>query len=79
MPASRLTSKGQLTLPKKIRDQLRVRPGDRVEFRPTKAGKVVVEAASQDLRNLKGAFKAPAGGLTLEEMDSAIRKGSRGA
>lgn len=29
---ARVTSKGQITLPKKIRDALGVRPGDDVEF-----------------------------------------------
>ena len=32
MAISRLTSKGQITLPKEVRDQLGLRPGDEVEF-----------------------------------------------
>lgn len=32
MPSSRLTSKGQITVPKEVRDQLGLRPGDEVEF-----------------------------------------------
>ncbi len=34
MAVSRLTSKGQITLPKEVRDQLGLRPGDEVEFVP---------------------------------------------
>ncbi len=34
MPVSKLTSKGQITLPKEIRDCLGLRPGDEVEFIP---------------------------------------------
>lgn len=34
MPASKSTSKGQITLPKEIRDRLGLRPGDEVEFIP---------------------------------------------
>lgn len=79
MPISTLTSKGQLTLPKAIRDRLNVRPGDRVEFRLTEEGEVMVEAASQDLRTLRGILKAGKVRLSLEEMDEAVRKGGSGS
>ncbi len=75
MPISTLTSKGQLTLPKAIRDRLNVRPGDRVEFRLTEEGEVMVEAASQDLRTLRGILKPGKVRLTLEEMNEAVRTG----
>ena len=75
MPTSTLTSKGQLTLPKPIRERLNVRPGDRVEFRLTEEGQVMVEAASRDLRTLRGILKAGDVRLTLEQMDEAARKG----
>lgn len=31
-PTTRLTSKGQVTVPKHVRDELRLKPGDEVEF-----------------------------------------------
>ncbi len=74
MPVSTLTSKGQLTLPKQIRERLNLRSGDRVEFRLTDEGQVMVEAASQDLRSLKGFLKARRR-LTLEDMDVSVRGG----
>lgn len=40
-----LTSKSQVTLPKTIRDHLRVAPGDAVEFRIVADGTVRVEPA----------------------------------
>jgi antitoxin PrlF len=38
-----LTSKGQITIPKDIRERLQIKPGDRASFRVTKDGRVVVE------------------------------------
>lgn len=38
-----VTVKGQVTLPKKVRDKVGIKPGDRVEVRATAAGTVVIE------------------------------------
>ncbi|NWG76287.1 MAG: AbrB/MazE/SpoVT family DNA-binding domain-containing protein [Rubrivivax sp.] len=40
-----LTSKGQVTIPKRIRDELRLLPGTRVEFSVNAAGEVVLHQA----------------------------------
>ncbi len=32
MAATKITSKGQITLPKVVRDRMGLRPGDRIEF-----------------------------------------------
>lgn len=74
MPASTLTSKGQLTVPKAIRNRLGLHEGDRVEFRVTEQGQVVVEAATVDLRDLRGALKSRRRRTTVEEMEEAVRK-----
>jgi antitoxin PrlF len=73
MPASTLTSKGQLTLPKAIREQLGLHEGDRVEFRVTGTGQVVVEAATVDLRELRGTLKQAGRHVSVEEMEEAVR------
>lgn len=44
MPTS-MTSKGQVTIPKKVRDALRLAPGDGVEFGVNREGQVVVRKA----------------------------------
>ena len=43
--ATRLTSKGQVTIPKLIRERLGVKPGDEVEFVTDELGAVVVQSA----------------------------------
>ena len=44
MPTN-LTSKGQVTIPKRIRDELRLLPGAPVEFSVNAAGEVVLHRA----------------------------------
>ena len=43
--ATTLTSKGQVTIPKRIRDELRLLPGAPVEFSLNAAGEVVLHPA----------------------------------
>ncbi len=74
MPSSTLTSKGQVTVPKAIRDRLGLHEGDRVAFRVTSAGEVVVEAATLDLRDLRGVLRSPGRRVSVEEMEEAVRK-----
>ena len=38
MSIAALTSKGQITIPKEVRDKLGLRTGDKIEFRITKDG-----------------------------------------
>ncbi len=43
--ATTVTSKGQVTIPKPVRDHLGIAPGSRVEFRRAADGSVVIEKA----------------------------------
>jgi antitoxin PrlF len=74
MASAAITSKGQITVPKEIRDVLGVRPGDRLAFRALEDGTVVVEAETVDLMTLRGALKARRKGVTVEAMNEAIRR-----
>ncbi len=46
MPTATLTSKGQITLPRKVREQLGVRTGDPVDFVIGADGEIRVRAGS---------------------------------
>ena len=74
MPRSTLTSKGQITLPKAVREALAVHPGDTLSFLIHDDGTVTVEADTLDLLELRGAVKPARRGVTVEDMDEAIRR-----
>jgi antitoxin PrlF len=56
--SARLTSKGQLTVPRAVRDALRLTEGDRVTFRVE--GDHAVMARTPDLLSLAGTVGVPA-------------------
>lgn len=74
MPNSQLTSKGQITLPKAIREHLNVKNGDVVSFSVEKDGRVTVTAANSPVSSLKGIVAAPASPVSIEDMNRAVRQ-----
>ncbi|WP_330184716.1 AbrB/MazE/SpoVT family DNA-binding domain-containing protein [Nocardia sp. NBC_01503] len=68
---ARMTSKGQLTVPKAIRDALDLSAGDNVLFRVE--GQVVVLARTPDLLELAGSVPVPPAvrGKSWEEIREA--------
>ena len=75
MPRATLTSKGQITVPKEIRDHLGVEPGDRLNFTIGREGGVTVEPETVDIRSLRGMLKSRRH-VSLQEMEKAIRRGA---
>ena len=73
MPSTTITSKGQITIPKAVRDELGLREGDRVAFRVLEDGKVIVEPETIDLLDLEGTLKPRRRGVSLADMDEAIQ------
>lgn len=76
MPSATVTSKGQITIPKAVREELGLRVGDRVAFRVLDGGTVVVEPETVELGELAGILDPPRKGVTLDTMEDAIRGGS---
>jgi antitoxin PrlF len=74
MTTAVVTSKGQITIPKPVRDGLGVESGDRVEFVELEPGVYTVVAATRDIRDLKGMIPKPAKPVSVEEMNKAIRR-----
>jgi antitoxin PrlF len=75
LAAARITSKGQITIPVRIRAVLGVSPGDRVEFVELEKGQVIMVPATRSVRELNGMFRGRRGKpLSIEEMDEVIAK-----
>jgi antitoxin PrlF len=71
--AARLTSKGQITLPKAVREALGLREGDQVVFRVE--GRRALLARTPNLLDLAGAVEVPVGkrGTAWEEVRRQVR------
>ncbi len=78
MATSTLTSKGQITLPRPIRDKLGLATGDRVEFVELPSGQIALQPAIDDVRALKGLVPKPAKPLTLSQMSRIVVKRATG-
>ena len=70
-----VTSKGQITLPKALRDRLHLTAGDRVEFILEENDVVRLVPRTTSVTRLKGMLPKPEQPVSLEEMAEAIAAG----
>ena len=71
-----LSSKGQVTIPKAVRDRLRINPGDRFKFFFHPDGVIILPKIST--ARLKGMIPKPARPVSQEQIDRAIEEGATG-
>jgi antitoxin PrlF len=57
MAIAKITSKGQLTVPRQVRDRLGVGPGDSLEFRFEDDHVVVTPVRQRQLSDFRGLFR----------------------
>lgn len=77
MASATITTKGQVTIPKEIRDYLNLDTGSKVDFVIDEQGIVKLIALNIPIQNLSGILQRP--GMTratLEEMEASIKAGS---
>lgn len=68
-----VTDKGQLTVPKEIRDRYGIRPGAKLEFESSADGTLRVKVLARGPANLFGLLHRPGvTAKTIEQMDAAI-------
>lgn len=73
MPDATLTTKGQVTIPKPVRDHLKIDAGDRVSFFIQDDGTVVLKPRNRDVRELAGLLYRPRQRpISVKEMDEGI-------
>jgi AbrB family looped-hinge helix DNA binding protein len=73
MSIATVTSKGQVTIPKDVRDALGIKQGDRLEFVVQEDGSLRVRPLKVDIRDLFGILETDRH-VTVEEMNEAIAR-----
>ena len=77
MPHSTVTSRGQTTIPGKIRRALRIKPGDKLEY--VVEGDHAIIRVHLGTRSLKGALASRKGkGMSFAQIREAAAKAGRG-
>jgi antitoxin PrlF len=77
LPAAKITSKGQITIPVQVRAALGLDPGDRIEFVEVGKGEFNIVAATRSVRELSGIlYRKGRKPVSIEEMNTAIAKGA---
>ncbi|MEM7481538.1 MAG: AbrB/MazE/SpoVT family DNA-binding domain-containing protein [Acidobacteriota bacterium] len=75
MTRATITSKGQVTLPKDLRERMSWKTGDRLDFALDASGRVTVELAGGDIRDVRGllAREGPPP-VSVEELNRGIER-----
>lgn len=74
MALATLTTKGQVTIPKKIRDLLNLNSGDKIEITTTEKGEAVIRPISKKVDDIFCKLHNPnRKPVSIEAMDEAIK------
>lgn len=75
MPTATLTTKGQVTIPKEVREHLGVDTGDRLSFVVQEDGTVIVKPITRHVRELSGLLHRPEQlAVSINKMNEGIAK-----
>jgi len=70
-----ITKKGQLTVPKPIRDSLGLHTGDKVEFSINRKGEAIFRPVTKKVDDVFGRlYRSERKPLSVEQMDAVIRQ-----
>ena len=75
MALATLTSKGQVTIPKVVRDSLNIKSGDKIEFVITESKEALIRPTTMNVDDVFGKLhnikRKP---VSVEKMDAALKK-----
>ena len=75
MALATLTTKGQLTIPKEIRESLKLHTGDKIEIIVTEKREAIIRPISKKVDDIFCKLHRPGRkAVTLEAMDDAVRE-----
>ena len=75
MTIATITSKGQVTIPKEIRDALTLNSGDKLEFEVNDRGDLLVRPVTRSVSDVFGRLQqSRPSAVTIEEMNRAIER-----
>jgi len=73
-----MTSKGQTTVPRVVREHLRLQSGDQIDFVIHPDGSVSVRPSTVHVKELKGMLhRKNMKAVSIEKMNAAVRKRAR--
>ncbi|MDF1490028.1 AbrB/MazE/SpoVT family DNA-binding domain-containing protein [Tessaracoccus caeni] len=77
MSTTTMTSKGQVTVPKEIRELLGLKTGDKIAFVPLGGRRAAIVPRNRSVEDLFGIFHDPdAPTMTIEDMNESIAEGA---
>ncbi|MDP3348218.1 MAG: AbrB/MazE/SpoVT family DNA-binding domain-containing protein [Hydrogenophaga sp.] len=71
MTSTTINSKGQITIPARVRQALAVNVGDRIEFVEIEPGQFLLVPVNRSITELKGAFGKPGTAMSIKKMSRA--------
>ena len=75
MALATITTKGQVTIPKSVRDSLMLSTGDKIEFVVTNKREALIRPVSKKVDDVFGILHKPGRKtVSVEEMDEKIRQ-----
>jgi AbrB family looped-hinge helix DNA binding protein len=79
MSSATMTSKGQITIPVRVREKLGLEPGVRIEFVEVDEGRFQIMPATRSIKELEGRYQGKVSKpVSVEEMNAAIARRASG-
>lgn len=75
MSSATMTSKGQVPIPRLVREKLGLKPGDRIEFVEVDEGKFQLMPQTRSIKELEGRYQGKVSRpVSVEEMNARIAR-----